>query len=358
MVEIVYGYDYGIKPKVMVVADIEFPEILRTSFMALGYGQVPQFGDLANVPLLVMLFRDLESGDKCFSHFNAWCNNTSEKEDAVGVGFIEFDSGEYGMCIYQEVESLIEQFILDLHRPEVEPIIMSVGHLKMFPEQSRSYRWFKALVEKEKFVLAPGTSEYGPMLDRGFIKRKAHFFTEKNIPENTMENVLVKLKSGRQSEVRQHSVLELRLTAKEIQDRRCNQLRRFFPVTIERLRSNQEILKIENKLKEEGYKKWQIIQAICNICLVHRSPELYVSDDDALESHKTDSISIRILDHLLVNIEDLSVSLPPLEKLSIGLVRQQIYADSIELIRYFKAADFDKKELKDVQNELITLGLL
>jgi hypothetical protein len=62
MVEIVHGYDYGTKPKVMVVADIEFPEILRNSFMALGYGQVPQFGDLANVPLLMMLFKDLDGG--------------------------------------------------------------------------------------------------------------------------------------------------------------------------------------------------------------------------------------------------------------------------------------------------------
>ena len=174
MVEIVYGYDYGTKPKVMVVADIEFPDILRTSFMALGYGQVPIFGDLANVPLLMMLFKDLEGGDKCFSHFNAWCN-TSEGGDAVGVGFIEFNSGEYGICIYQEHDSVIEQCISELHRPEVEPTIMSIGHLKMFPEQSGSYRWFKALVEKEKFVLAPGTSEYGPMLDRGIIKRKAHF---------------------------------------------------------------------------------------------------------------------------------------------------------------------------------------
>ena len=168
----------------------------------------------------------------------------------------------------------------------------------------------------------------------------------------------MKLKSGRQSDVQRHSPRELRPTTKEIQERRCNQLRRFFPVTIERLRFNQEFLKIENKLIEEGYKEWQIFQAACNICLIHRSPGLLASDDDAAESHKTDSISIRILDYLLVNIEDLSSSLPPLEKLSIELMRQQIYADSIELIRYFKAADFDEKELKDVQNDLITLGLL
>lgn len=66
MAENAFGYDYGTKPKVMVVADIEFSNILRNSCIGLGYGQVPNFGDLSNVPLLTMLFRDLESGDNAF----------------------------------------------------------------------------------------------------------------------------------------------------------------------------------------------------------------------------------------------------------------------------------------------------
>lgn len=358
MVEIVYGYDYGTKPKVMVVADIEFPEILRTSFMALGYGQVPQFGDLSNVPLLMMLFKDLESGDKCFSHFNAWCNASGDG-DAIGIGFVEFDGGGYGMCIYPEQEQLFQRGISEVHRPEVDPLIMNVGHLKMFKEKSEGYHWFKSIINIGNFILAPGTSEYGLMLDHGIIKRKVHFYSEKDIPENTMENLLVKLRESKgKLGPQMHSPSELIPTAKEIHERRCFQLRRFFPVTIERLRLNQEFQGIKKGLLEEGYKEWQIFQAACNICLNHRASALFTSDDNPSELQQMESTSIRIIDYLLANIEDLSLSLPPLEKLSVEIMRRQINADSLELIKYFTAAEVPKREMKEIQNDLINLGLL
>jgi len=357
MIENLFGYDYGTKPQVVIVGDMEFRDILRSSFIALAYGQIPKFRALKNCPLLMMVFEDEDSGHKCFAHFNSWCNASGDG-DAVGVGFIEFDSGEYGICIFQDHESIVKQYISEIHRPEVEPIVMNVGHLKMFPEQSKGYRWFKSLAEKGKFILAPGTSECAPMSDFGIIKGNAHFFNEKQIPKNTMEYILMKLKSGRQSEVQRHSPRELRLTDEEIRDRRCRQLRRFFPVTIERLKLNQEFLKIKHKLKEEGYKEWQIFQAACNICLAFRAPELLDSAENISGSDQKDTVSIRILDYLLANIEDLSISLPPLEKLSVEIMHKQIYIDSVKLIKYFTAAEIPEKKMTEIQNDLITFGLL
>lgn len=360
MVENVFGYDYGIKPKVMVVADTEFPEILRNSFVAVGYNQVPQFGDRVNVPLLMMLFKDLESGDKCFTHFNAWCNASGDGE-SVGVGFVEFEDGGYGMCIYPEHEQLIERCISEVLRPEVEPLVISIGHLKAFEERSIGYQWFKSLIRAgiAEFILAPGTPEYGLMLDLAIIKRKVHFYSEKDVPEDTMEKLLITSRELQgKAKLKMHSPSELVPTAKEIRERRCFQLRRFFPVTIERLRLNQEFLGIKKRLIEEGYKEWQIIQAACNICLIHRSPKVFASDDGSSESRQKDSIPIRILDYLLINIEGLDLSLPPLEKLSFEIMRRQIYADSIELIRYFTTTEVDEKDNKEIQNDIMTLGLL
>ncbi len=342
----------------MIVADIEFPEILRNSFMALGYGQVPQFGNLENVPLLMMLFKDLDSGDKCFSHFNAWCNASGDG-DAVGIGFVEFEDGGYGMCIYPDHEQLVKRSVSEVHLQEVEPLIVSVGHLKTFEEKSNGYIWFKSIINAGKFILAPGTSKYGLMLDLSIIKRKVQFYSEKDIPENTMENLLVKSRESQgKAGLQKHSPSELIPTAREIHERRCFQLRRFFPITIERLRLNQEFLEIKKGLIEEGYKEWQIFQAACNICLIHRVPTLFVSDKNPSELHQTDSISFRILDYLLANIEDLSLPLPQLEELSVEIMRRQIYIDSVELIKYFTAGELAEKEMKEIQKNLITLGLL
>jgi hypothetical protein len=162
------------------------------------------------------------------------------------------------------------------------------------------------------------------MLDLAIIKQKVHFYSEKDIPEDTMENLLAKSRESQgKAELQKHSPSELIPTAKEIHKRRCFQLRRFFPVTIERLRLNQEFLEIKKNLIEEGYKEWQIFQAACNICLIHRAPALFASDDNPSESHQTNDISIRILDYLLASIEDLSSSMPPLENLSIERMRRK-----------------------------------
>jgi len=55
------------KSKVMIVGDGEFPSLLNRSFMALGYGQVPQFGILVNAPLLAMRFNNEHIGRECFT---------------------------------------------------------------------------------------------------------------------------------------------------------------------------------------------------------------------------------------------------------------------------------------------------
>jgi hypothetical protein len=202
---------------------------------------------------------------------------------------------------------------------------VSVGHLKTFEEKSNGYHRFKSIINAGKFILAPGTSEYGLMLDHAIIKRKVQFYSEKDIPENTMENLLVNSRESKgKAGLQKHSPSELIPTAREIHERRCFQLRRFFPVTIERLRLNQEFLEIKKGLIKEGHKEWQIFQAACNICLIHRVPALFAPDDNPSELHQTDSISIRILDYLLANIEDLSSPLPQLEELSVEIMRRQI----------------------------------
>src|SRR5215475_311563 len=87
------------KSKVMIVGDGEFPSLLNRSFMALGYGQVPQFAILVNAPLLAMRFNNEHIGRECFTRFKNWTEG-SRDGDAIGVSFIEFEGGEYGMCTF------------------------------------------------------------------------------------------------------------------------------------------------------------------------------------------------------------------------------------------------------------------
>lgn len=64
-----FGFDYGTKPRVAVVGDLEFPQLLSDGLVALGYLEIPQFGVLVDPPVLVMAFWDKTIAKECFTHF-------------------------------------------------------------------------------------------------------------------------------------------------------------------------------------------------------------------------------------------------------------------------------------------------
>jgi hypothetical protein len=95
------GYDYGTKPKMMIVGDVEFPSLLGDKFLALAYAVEPQFRALVNAAMLVLVFENEAAGRECFDRFKAWCE-ASGSGDAVALGFVELSSDEYVMCVYPE----------------------------------------------------------------------------------------------------------------------------------------------------------------------------------------------------------------------------------------------------------------
>jgi hypothetical protein len=75
-VEHVIGYDYGTKPRVMVMGDLEFLTLLGDSFLALACAVEPQFGALLNAPMLVLVFENESGGRVCFARFKGWCEGS------------------------------------------------------------------------------------------------------------------------------------------------------------------------------------------------------------------------------------------------------------------------------------------
>ena len=356
ILEGVFGYDYGIKPRVMVTGDIEFPELLRSSFIALGYGELPQFGDLANIPSLTMAFKNNVEGRECFAHFKRWSDGSNDG-DAVGIGFIEFKTGEYGICIYPEYNRLVKRSIPEMYLSEVEPIIIVVGHIKMFPQTSEGYKWFKSKVNASQFVLAPGTlTSKRPMLDLAITKREIHFYQEDEIPEYAMEAAILQSQKVDVDEYRP-TTSKIKPSVKEIYERREAQLSRFFPVTVERLRLNKDFYQVKKQLDDEGYQDWQTLQAACNITLKQRVPELFKINKDIPDENQNAATVMNILSYLLNNYEDVSLQCPPIEIFSVEKLREQIQADAFELIRYIAEPNVPEILPDGTQKELIKYGI-
>lgn len=353
------GYDYGTKPKAIVAGDATFIELLRRGdFTALGYSRVPQFGILVNAPLLVMIFKDRDVGRECFSHFKGW-SDASGDGDAVGLGFIEFENGDYGLCIYPENQHLIERTIPEIFRSEVESIIVSASYLKVFQQRGGHYDWFKSAVQTSPFVLAPGTMESSPMLDLAIRKRRIHFYQENDIPEHTMEAALMRSRQANGAGELHRSISpDIKPSAQEINGRRQSQLNRFFPVTLEYLRFNPRFVRVQKRLIEEGYREWQILQAVCNMTLKHRAPQLFDTSKVSSGSSQESETKMKILDYLLTNFEDVSITFPSLSRFSSAKLRKQIEADEYDLLQYVTAPDVPKIPTNELGNELAKYGLL
>ena len=346
------GFDYGTKPRVAVIGDLEFPQLLSNDLVALGYLEIPQFGVLVDPPVLVMAFQNKTIARECFMHFKGW-SEASEDGDAVGIEFVEFEDNEYGLCVYQEPRRLTDRVLPKSHQSETEPLLMNVGYIKRFPQASRGYAWFKMMVKRSPFVLAPGTLNGELMLDLAIRKREVSFYQQDNIPENVMESILARpYQSDVEKPLKSSPKPNLKLSPLEIFQRRKTQLARFFPVTLERLRFNPTFSEIKQKLVEEGYQDWQVVQAGCNLVLKYRLPDLFAKTDDSQYD------ATGVLDYLINYSEDVSAMLPPDQEISIERLLNQIKADTYELIQY--AVDNELPEINkcDLQNMLLEYGLL
>jgi len=304
---------------------------------------------MVDVPVLGMLFDSEKSARDCFEHFKRWAE-ASESGDAVGIGFIEFENNEYGMCIYQDVDLLIARTIPETIRPEVDPIFMFSSYIKIFPEQSRGYAWFKNAVTNSPFLLAPSTPNGPLLMDLVIQKRNVSFYKQSDVPEHSPEGVALRSRaSGGETDLHRPIPESMKPRPQEVTARRRDQLRRFFPVTLERMSWNPSFSAAREHLLNEGFREWQLKQAWCNRSLRHR----YREDFDKSEPNVVD-VLIR-----LVNTYD-TVATPemPLNEGSIDILRGQIRADTVYLLASVLAPDQPDLDGQDVQVELSRCGFM
>ncbi|MGC2236789.1 MAG: hypothetical protein WA584_11550 [Pyrinomonadaceae bacterium] len=348
-----FGFDYGCKPILIVPGDFDFINLLNDGFLALGYGDIPEYGLLIDVPLLVMLFENEDVARECFLHFKSWGSG-----DAIRISFIELNNGGFLMCTSQDMNHLLEQSIPERFREEFEARIFVLVHPKEFPNPSEGLKWFRSRTLLSPFVLVPQTVNGQPMRELAIQKREVNFFTENEITDSFIEYSVVKNRNSSQMpEFHREIPSEMRYSATEIFVRRMNQLRRFFPVTIERLTLNKTFNQIKQSLIEEGFREWQILQAGCNLVLKQAEPELFKVNTESTEQQLKE-LETKVLIFLIDNYETLSSPTFSEDIIDITKIKEQIYADSFTLLRYVLDKDVPDDDLSYSQHELAVQSLL
>jgi hypothetical protein len=319
--------------------------------VALGYTRLPSFGLLVDAPVLAMIFDVEESARECFTHFTGWAKG-SESGDAVGIGFVEFENNDYGMCIYQDYEMLLGRTIPERVRPEVDPIFMVFNYMKMFPGQSRGYAWFKSAVRDSPFVLVPAASGGAPMMDLAVTKRSVNFYKEHEVPEHSPEGAILRPRaSGGETELNLPIPESVKPQPDQVATRRRRQLRRFFPVTLERMQWSSAFEAVRKSLLMEGFREWQVNQALCNISLRRRFPDEFGKGDSNVNV-------VDVLGRLVNTYEALGTSQVTSDEPEPSRLRAQIRADSAYLLKSVSAPEECDLDGLDVQAELSKRGFM
>ena len=229
----------------------------------------------------------------------------------------------------------------------------------MFPHQSEAYRWFKSEAVSSPFVIAPQSVNGEPIKELALRKRKINFYREDEVPEHTIENSLVSNRNAKEEKhVSQAIPREFRFSTRGMHERRRVQLSRSFPVTLERLRFSTEFMQTKQQLISKGFRDWQIIQAGCNVALRHLAPKLFEHEGDGSDSIQRGMVAQNVLAFLIGTHQTLSLALVPADKFSMEGLREQIFADSLALLRYVLESNAEVKDPNSIQEGLAKHDLL
>jgi hypothetical protein len=173
----------------------------------------------------------------------------SNDGDAVSLTFVEYDDGAYGLITASDLTRLIDRALPPPLQEEFEPLAFIPSRILEVPMQSEGYKRFKAKVATSPFVVAAVAPKSGIQMDLAFRKREVTFVQAAEVTENHPAYIYAHRRSSAQEKFKRRS-LPLPPPAEVFMRRR--QLRRFFPVTLERLRFSAKFIEIQKGLERQG----------------------------------------------------------------------------------------------------------
>jgi len=321
------GFDYGLKPRCMIIGDMEYPNLLhQAKVVAIGYGVLPHFGPLSNTIFTSLIFENKTKGRECFEHLKKWVD-TSGDSKAVVLSFIEKRDGGYKVCIYPEFKLLEKRCIPEYMIDEVQPIFTVPITFPIVVEKvSQNYYEFKRQAVKKPYIFCGASREGEMFLDLAIQKRNVNFFQEGNIPEDAPEKAFER--KYNQSQITGKKILLN--NPSEIFRRRKKKLKNYFPISIAKLEYMHNFIQVRTQLIEIGYQEWQINQAACNLIVSYRMVKKLFFQ--GLEGKVASS---QILNYLLDSFEEYENIIPDETEFSLDNLKRQIKADMKELLLAF-----------------------
>lgn len=345
------GYDYGIKPNIMVVGDVEYINLINKGVpIAMGYGRLPSYKSLANPLFACLMFENEEKGIECFQRFKNWGKPSGDGDvdgDAVALSFIEHENGGYTVCIYPETDRLLNRCVPKYLQNEISPMFcMPISFPLTTTSTNEYYHHFKNSAAKESFLFAGGAKSKGVLFETIILKKCINFFKENEIPKGALESTFKrddKDVSGKVN-VSKKPFLD---SIDDIYNRRLKKLEMYLPISLHKLEYNSEYLKNKDLLISQGFANWQVLQAACNITISTR-----MCGKKHFEMLDTEKAHQSILEYLSHSYEKPNEKCISKKYNTLNIIKEQIVLDMVELLKHIdkepenKSSDILLEELK------------
>lgn len=329
-----FGFDYGLKPRLILIADISFPEYFqKAKCFGVAFIHCPDsLGNLMTTELGFMCEVEEYAG-KFMDCLMQWVKDSGDDGDAVELEFIERLDGEYMVAIAPNFERFLKRMIKPMLRERVDPLFTMATQGKAGMAIGENYLMFKKQYVKGRripvriFIGKDG--KIHKHLDLYFVKTEFKFSKEGSLPQDSLGHTLLAKKNRKfnpKSFKRKGQV-----DMAPIEQRREEELRNFFPLLLDKIERERWLEAIIASIPPH-ISRLEVLQAICNIVLLERLKQSNPEDV------KTDgpSYDIGLLQHLLRQVESFGSYFPPTEFFTKALIKKQAKLDKNYLTEYLQ----------------------
>lgn len=273
--------DYGVPPRYMLMANPALMELWnQAKCIGLGYLILPKFGSFVDIPCVGIMFEDIEKGIRIFKLLQSWdCEPGSGR--GTDISFTENQAANsYTMAIGPNISEMIRRLLDSSMQEDYSLMTMGLTVGKTI-DLSENFRWLRNQTRSKPIVFAPGDKVRIAPIENALAKSDVKFFDNANLPKDTIEYAM---SSGEAESDRPRDPKPLPIDPIQIAVKRERQLKRFFPIAMERLKHNPTFIQITKQLRR-NHEHWQLVQAACNILCSERFPHLRTKDGK-LDFHK------------------------------------------------------------------------
>lgn len=329
------GFDYGLKPFLMLVGDIEFSDLFTKADCRGVYYMFRQGNSEDEmIPVqMAFMFQNEEPAEKFMDNLLGWISKSNDEGDAVSIEFIENNDGGYTIAISPEIDRFYNRMIPKNLKNRVTPLFMVQTHFKKVDTLGQNYLNFKTSYSKaDGIAIGYVISNENKIIKQSkkyFIKKDFHFCKQDDISNNLTATTYQAIK-GKSSFEPRNLPKPPKESIEEITERRVSEMKSLLPLTYNKL-SNLWLSDIQKKLSET-YDREIIKQAICNLTIFERLKQ----KDDLSSDFTKEGYPNRIQEYLLGTYESFDSYYPSDEFYTAELIVSQVKNDQRELENYLK----------------------